>query len=667
MSAETKIWFVYLSDHHEGPFTPEEVAEKVKQGVVTAQSLGWKDGMPEWVPLEAIPELKSALDGAGAAGAAGDDGFSLAQMLASQQQGGAGAGGEAAESPSEFTGATSVLNSMTQTAMSNNPVGTGSLSIGLSDADAGGAPTSTKSAAPVGPDEEVWTLKIGSQVSGLHSLNKLKAIAGDGEIPPDATLWRKGWSDFQTLAAVPEVAQARKAKKMMGGTKTGLTGTNKNLKFGGKAAAPAADIGDEEPTDPNIALTASTQKNGFKAILAKITSLIKSKKTAAAAKAMAKNPSAKVAAAQAGIGKRMASMGNLGERLKKVAMILGVVLVIGGGGAAYFLFFSSPIPSDLDVIAEDLEKIQEAAKGGEGPKVFLALARGTEDNPADDTSPKFYVAASLPDGSDVTLQLTGQPGTLVNRPSFQKTFTAKVTKNLATFESVQDDGKPLPMGEYDLKVSADGVDPFTVSRFLGGKKGGIYQDRLKRYKEKLQGEYDKEMAELKELIDTLKSMNTEITKRAAEYKASVTNPSLKGKVSNDWRSYSMGAQVLVGQIDQKVKAKLSNSASAFHPRAVQDVATTLANVQSFFQAHTQRLEGAAPATNPDELELAITTSTSALEQWLAQALIKSPLDVLSAAKEEGAAASAPVVGTPLAPAAPAKPATASPTTPPPAP
>ncbi len=158
MSTETKIWFVYLSDHHEGPFTPEEVAEKVKQGVVNAQSLGWKDGMAEWVPLESIPELKSALDGGGAAGAAGapgDDGFSLAQMLASQQQGTPAAGDNAGEA-SEFTGATSVLSSMVQSAMSNNPTDAGSISIGL-DAEPGAATAQAKGAAPVGPDEEVWT------------------------------------------------------------------------------------------------------------------------------------------------------------------------------------------------------------------------------------------------------------------------------------------------------------------------------------------------------------------------------------------------------------------------------------------------------------------------------------------------------------------------------
>ena len=63
MSDDQKIWFIYLTDHHEGPFTPAEVAEKIGQGMLTAQSLGWKDGMPEWLPIESIPELSAVSGG----------------------------------------------------------------------------------------------------------------------------------------------------------------------------------------------------------------------------------------------------------------------------------------------------------------------------------------------------------------------------------------------------------------------------------------------------------------------------------------------------------------------------------------------------------------------------------------------------------------------------
>ena len=37
MSEEQKIWFIYITDHHEGPFTISEIKEKVTQGLANKQ------------------------------------------------------------------------------------------------------------------------------------------------------------------------------------------------------------------------------------------------------------------------------------------------------------------------------------------------------------------------------------------------------------------------------------------------------------------------------------------------------------------------------------------------------------------------------------------------------------------------------------------------------
>jgi hypothetical protein len=609
-----QIWFIYLADHHEGPFTPAEVAAKVAAGAVTAQSLGWKDGMAEWVPIESIPELSAALTASApeslaapapaAPAAAGEEGFSLAQLLVQQQSGGPAA------APAEdlnISDNASVLSSLATAAQSSQ-----------------GSETPAGSAGSPSPEEEVWTLRIGSQVSGLHSLNRLKALAGDGEIPPDAMLWRPGWSDFQIVSAVPEVGSARRQRKMTSNQSGANSQANLNsgktglLQRGGLAPITAgANVGNDEPTDPKLEIGGSL--GGFKGLLARVKGLMRRKESARQAKVTSTKFTAK------------AVSGGVKDKVKKLALVFGVLAVLAAGGAGYIFFFSSPIPSDLDVIADDLEamNIVAAAPKDAGSKLHLALARGTEDNPADDTAPKFYVATNLPEGTPITLALTGKSGTLVNRITFEKAYTAPVGKNkMAVFERVQDDGKPLPMGEYTLKLSADGSEPVTLERFLGGKKGGLYNDRLKKYKDRLQAEYDKEMQELREYIDTLKSVQADVSRRMAEYKSGWAAPAGRARILADWKSYSLTALGMITQLDTKLKGR--NAPQIFQPRAFEDVVTTLSQLQQLIQIHSQRLEGATPAANPEEIEGLATAGVLSLEMFLTQALVKSPFEVLGA-------------------------------------
>ncbi|RZA06844.1 MAG: DUF4339 domain-containing protein, partial [Proteobacteria bacterium] len=209
-----KIWFVYLVDHHEGPFLPSEVAVMVSAGTVTAQTLGWKDGMAEWIPIESIPELKEAIDNPPAAfadaGAGGDSGgdFSLAEMLA-KQQGASGAG----EAESEFSSGADALASLVGGV--NQAANTGAAAW-----PAGGGAVASGGGELPAPHEEAWTMRVGSQVSGLFSLNQLQNMAASGDVPPHALLWHSGWTDFQPLSTVPELANAAQSKRFAGGGNT---------------------------------------------------------------------------------------------------------------------------------------------------------------------------------------------------------------------------------------------------------------------------------------------------------------------------------------------------------------------------------------------------------------------------------------------------------------
>lgn len=60
---EEKKWFVFLGDHHEGPFSISEIQPKIEQKQIGSSHFVWAEGMPDWVPMhevEAFSALKTA-------------------------------------------------------------------------------------------------------------------------------------------------------------------------------------------------------------------------------------------------------------------------------------------------------------------------------------------------------------------------------------------------------------------------------------------------------------------------------------------------------------------------------------------------------------------------------------------------------------------------------
>ncbi len=641
MSEQQKIWFIYLTDHHEGPFTVGEIAEKAKAGLVNAQSLAWKDGMPEWVPAETIPELSAAVadqsgisktgnlitkpegEGSGSAVSTTDtsDGeVSLAQLLAQQQS-----IGENTSPSGQISDSASVLKSMLGQVQKDNPVTMGS---GVS---IGGITQQTKSLVQgPPPDEDAWTLKIGAQVSGMHSLNRLKELASGGEIPPDAMVWHAGWSDFQPVSSVTQLDVSRK-KAGTKSTNTKTSMTKPGMMVSGQSNN-AVSGDDEEPTDTEIELP----PRGIKGVLFKLKSVFKRKKKSKAAPAAAAPAGkGKIALTPVGAPKKTVAPAKGATAMKRIVILFMVLLVLAGGGfGAWFFLLASPLPSNLDVKEEDLADFNVVVKmkREEGAKLAIAQARGPEDAPLDTTSPdypKYYVATNLPEGTSVTLTLTGVPGTLVNRTTFENSYTATVDKtHLAVFSAVKDaSGKPL-WGQFNLKAAAEGAEPVEARGMFIGNKGGPYQSRLSKFKESVQAEYDKEIEELRQFITTLKAEQADASRLIKAYKEDWPVQALRTRVSTDWTGFVNKAQNFLGQIEQKLKDRLGGAAPPkYHARAYQDVSTTLGQLQQLVKAQSERLAGTEPSANIDELDGLVQAGVLALEAWLAQAVAKSPFDV----------------------------------------
>lgn len=51
-------WFVAVAGQARGPFSREEIMNGVAGGLYTPQSLVWKEGFSEWLPIQQVPELR---------------------------------------------------------------------------------------------------------------------------------------------------------------------------------------------------------------------------------------------------------------------------------------------------------------------------------------------------------------------------------------------------------------------------------------------------------------------------------------------------------------------------------------------------------------------------------------------------------------------------------
>jgi hypothetical protein len=61
-------WFVHSNDQEMGPYTGEQLVEYAQEGNITAETLVWAEGMPEWAPASQVeglfPEAAAPVQGA---------------------------------------------------------------------------------------------------------------------------------------------------------------------------------------------------------------------------------------------------------------------------------------------------------------------------------------------------------------------------------------------------------------------------------------------------------------------------------------------------------------------------------------------------------------------------------------------------------------------------
>jgi hypothetical protein len=70
---EEKKWFVYLSDHHEGPFSLSDLQQRMTHGEINPSSYVWAEGMADWKVMTEVEGCRPLLQGNGSALNGGQD------------------------------------------------------------------------------------------------------------------------------------------------------------------------------------------------------------------------------------------------------------------------------------------------------------------------------------------------------------------------------------------------------------------------------------------------------------------------------------------------------------------------------------------------------------------------------------------------------------------
>jgi hypothetical protein len=54
-------YFVVVAGAQKGPFTADQLRDEIASGRVQRSTLGWKQGMPQWTPLENVADLRDII------------------------------------------------------------------------------------------------------------------------------------------------------------------------------------------------------------------------------------------------------------------------------------------------------------------------------------------------------------------------------------------------------------------------------------------------------------------------------------------------------------------------------------------------------------------------------------------------------------------------------
>lgn len=192
-----KIWFYVDKDQSAGPFSVEEMMDKVEAGILNKNSYVWTKGLPEWIHL-GQSDLKGILPVSQSAGSSSSSSFVKEEF----ERTAAGKNENPASSFNAYTSQSasdSPLNlSKTETdgafVFDDNP------SNGQNNASASYASNAAASnTAGQSEASEEWFCVQDNHSTGPFSREMIRSMLANGTITPNTYVWKEGMSDWQFL------------------------------------------------------------------------------------------------------------------------------------------------------------------------------------------------------------------------------------------------------------------------------------------------------------------------------------------------------------------------------------------------------------------------------------------------------------------------------------
>jgi hypothetical protein len=472
-----KKWFVYLGDHHEGPFSLEEIQTKISGGQLTATNYVWADGMADWKMMTEVAIFESVIKNA------------------QNEQ----------APPPPPPDATSAGFSVSPAVENNFAASTTSLAPELATAVA----FSLEAAPEAAPTLEASpTLEVSPPFEMTPALEAAPSVA---EAAPSISLETPS-------EAIPT---SEPSLSIQTGLQTVLDGAGPAIHL------EAANLSPRRRAEPYQSPAAASPASSVSRAPGQKRSSSIMKWVGYAA------IFAGLAVAYAGgffspiMNSQVAKVG-----VQTTQNFLDPVLAVLGDKIPILGQWISPLPALDDVSKEEYEQLKAAANGnlnGTGPQLGMALSQ------ADLFSPSFYLATNLPDGATFAVYVDGIPDTLLNQLSFFAVGQATVTKHLAKVDQLKSaDGKAFPRGKFTVYVivpdsQPPAVKPFisrfmtintqalpfpmpqnshiimTKAYFLGGPRDATYTTRLKEFHDKITARAQAELVECKQFTSLLEA------------------------------------------------------------------------------------------------------------------------------------------------------------------